>query len=152
MRSQVGDILVSQLGERELDGAIFVVVNLMNEGSVTFEGAKRVKLAELNLQAARKATEFSAFEIAAKYTAKGIEMLPSNHWQDNFELALELYSTAAEAEGYMGDVKKIEEHCREVLDQSKCPLSEKLRVYNVLLDSIAIATACQKRLTFVWMF
>jgi predicted ATPase len=137
LRSQVGDILVSQLGERELDGAIFVVVNLLNEGSVVSEGAKRVKLAELNLQAARKATEFSAFESAAKYTAKGIEMLPSNHWQDKFELALELYSTAAEAEGYIGDVEQIEAHCSEVLDQTRCSLSEKLRVYNVLMDSIA---------------
>jgi predicted ATPase len=137
LRSQVGDILVSQLGERELDGAIFVVVNLLNEGSVTSEGAKRLKLAEINLQAARKATEFAAFESAAKYTAKGIEMLPSNHWQDNFELALELYSTAAEAEGYIGDVEQIEAHCSEVLDQSKCSFSEKVRVYNVLMESIA---------------
>jgi predicted ATPase len=137
LRSQVGDILVSQLGERELDGAIFVVANLLNEGSVTSKGAKRVRLAEINLQAARKATECAAFESAAKYTAKGIEMLPSNHWQDNFELALELYSTAAEAEGYIGDVEKIEAHCSEVLDQTKCSFSEKLRVYNVLMDSIA---------------
>jgi predicted ATPase len=137
LRSQVGDILVSQLGERELDGAIFVVVNLLNEGPVTSGGAKRVKLAELNLQAARKATKFSAFESAAKYTAKGIKMLPSNHWQDNFELALELYSTAAEAEGYIGDVEQIEAHCSEVLDQTKCSFSHKLRVYNVLMDSIA---------------
>jgi predicted ATPase len=84
------------LGRRELDGAIVVAVNLLNEDSLTSEGAKRVKLAELNLQAVRKATEFSAFESAAKYTAvrEGIEMLSINHWQNNFELTLKLYSTA----------------------------------------------------------
>jgi predicted ATPase len=51
--------------------------------------------------------------------------------------SLELYSTAAEAEGYIGDVEQIEAHCSEVLDQTKCSFSHKLRVYNVLMDSIA---------------
>jgi predicted ATPase len=151
--SQVGDILLSQLGERELDGATFVVLNLLNKGSVTSKGAKRVKLAELNLQAAQKATQLLTFVSPAKYTPKGIAMLPSNHWRDTFELALELYSSATEEdEGYIVHVEQIEEHCNEVLDQTKCPLPKKWRVYNILMDSMANRDGMSEAVIFVWMF
>jgi predicted ATPase len=134
---QVGDILLRQLSEKELDAIIFVVVNLLGEGSASALGdLKRIRLAELNLQAAQKATNFSAFSSAAKFARIGIELLPGDKWNNHCVLTLDLFSSAAESNGHLGNVESMESLCDEVLKQD-IPLLDKLRVYNVMVSHIA---------------
>jgi predicted ATPase len=67
------------MGKEELDVAVFLVVNLLNETSAeALAPAQQIHLADLNLQAAQKAVTFSAYTTAAKYTSRGIELLPSD--------------------------------------------------------------------------
>jgi predicted ATPase len=135
---QVGDILLRHLSEKELYASIFVVVNLLQEESLggALYNLKRIRLAELNLRACQKAATFSAFSSAAKFARMGIELLPSDRWTNHCGLSLDLYSTAAESNGYLGNVESMESFCNEVLKQD-IPLLDKLRVYNVLLSNIA---------------
>jgi predicted ATPase len=88
---RVGDILLQQLDEKELDDSIFVVVNLLNEGTASTLGdLKRIRLAELNLQATQKAANSSAFASAAKFASIGIEQLPGDRWTNHCALTLNL--------------------------------------------------------------
>jgi predicted ATPase len=148
---------VAQLTLEELDAGIFVVVNLLNAG---FGGdcdntesksrkvsKRRIMLAELNLKAARKAIKLSAFESAQKYAVMGIKMLPTDRWTKHYLLSLELYSTAAETEGYLGIVDKMKLHCNEVLEQKRGKVQDKLRVHNVLMDSLYIREDLQAATT-----
>jgi predicted ATPase len=81
---RVGDVLLQKFSEKELDASIFVVVNLLDEGSASAIGdLKRTRLAELNLQAARKAANSSAFSSAAKFARMGIELLPGDSWTNS---------------------------------------------------------------------
>jgi predicted ATPase len=133
-----------------LDTGIFVVVNLLNAGfggdcdnnaSKSRKLSKRhLMLAELNLKAARKVSKLSTFESAQKYTVMGIQMLPSDRWMKHYDiLSIELYSTAAETEGYLGLVDEMKLlHCNEVLDQKRGNVRDKLRVHNILMDSLYI--------------
>jgi predicted ATPase len=134
---RVGDILLQQLSEKELDASIFVVVNLLHEGSTSALGdLKQLRLAELHLQASQKAANLSAFSSAAKFARRGIELLPDgDRWTNHCELTLDLFSTAAESDGYLGNVESMESFCNEVLKQD-IPLLGKLRVYNVLVLNI----------------
>jgi predicted ATPase len=133
---RVGEVLLQKLSEKELDSSIFVVVNLLNAGSASTLGdLKRIRLAELNLQAAQKAAHFSAFSSAAKFAGMGIELLPGNTWTNHRELNLNLFSIAAESNGYLGNIESMEGFCNEVLKQD-IPLLDKLRVYNVLVLNI----------------
>jgi predicted ATPase len=99
------------------------------------EDLKRIRLAELYLQASQKAASFSAFSSAAKFARRGIELLPGDRWTNHCDLSLDLFSTAAESDGYLGNVESMESFCNEVLKQD-IPLLGKLRVYNVLVLNI----------------
>ncbi len=143
LKYRVGSILIAQLETGDADVAIFVIVNLLNEGidlrieSSCFVGVDRVRLAELNLQATRKAVALSAFTSASKYAKKGIHLLPENSWSEHYDMALELNSYAAESEGSLGNKEAMEYYCNKVLNRSEVPLSDKLRVYYVLVDNMA---------------
>jgi predicted ATPase len=135
--------LVEQLETGDAEIAIFVIVNLFNEGfDLQNEGSSsmafvdRARLAELNLQATRKAVALSAFTSASKYAKNGIHLLPENSWSEHYDMALELNSYAAESEGSLGNKEAMEYYCNNVLNRSEVPLSDKLRVYYVLVDNL----------------
>jgi predicted ATPase len=100
------------------------------------EVVDRVRLAELNLQATRKAVALSAYTSASKYAKQGIHLLPENSWSEHYDMALELNSYAAESEGSLGNRLAMEYYCNKVLNRSEVPLSDKLRVYEVLVNNM----------------
>jgi predicted ATPase len=139
-----GDTLASNLNPDDLERNIFVVANLLNEGKdsvglgeTMYYSTKRIRMAELNLLAAKRAVTMSAFPSAVSYAQAGIELLPFDRWECHFGLSLELYSIAAETEAYVGEVDQMNRHCAEVVQCPECSLWDKLRVFNVLVDSIA---------------
>ena len=143
---RVGRALVSRLDVKELEDAIFTVVNLLNEDASkahdNHSPADSIKLATFNLRAAKKSTLLSSFASAAKYARKGIEMLleaSSSPWQQDqyYDITLELYTVAAEAEVSQGAAEEAERLSRIVINQRNVPLKDKFRVYSVLMDSVA---------------
>ena len=134
LKAQVGKILVRELDDKHLDSYIFTVVNLLHEGGVPEDEPERVQLAKLSLQASKKAEDQSAFESADKYATIGVSVLPTNKWSNHYELTLDLYSTAAEAACYLGNIDRLETCYKEVIDQKDRPLSDKLRVYHVMIS------------------
>lgn len=47
---------------------------------------ERIRLAELNLRATEKSVSFAAFSGAIKYAEKGIECLPKDCWESNYNI------------------------------------------------------------------
>jgi predicted ATPase len=86
----------------DLDPFIFIVVSLLNIGNVP-----SLELAEINYRATVRAAEMSAFTSAERYAEQGIKNLLEDHWEYS-ELALELYSLAAEDTGGLGNIEKME--------------------------------------------
>lgn len=139
LKLQLGKILYEQLTPSALDNHIFLVANLLNTESTNpncYPRQRPLEIATLYLRAGVKAIENSAFEQATGYLCVGIELLPKNHWQTNYQLSLELFSTAAEAEFCTGKFDRMQNYCGTVLEQDS-PLLDKRRVYNVLLDYTA---------------
>ena len=84
--------------------------------------------------AAEKAISVSAFQSASKFAKKGIECLPSQAWETCFDQTLRLYSVATEACGYLGESDEMTRFSTAVLEQPKCSLFDRLRVYFVQID------------------
>ena len=132
----IGMVLMETLDEPNLDKNIFVVANLVNGAHDTMQAnmEKNITLALLNLQAATKAKEFSAFASAARYAAVGIRHLPMDRWENHFHLSLELYSTGAEVCGTRGETSTMDLYANEITTQPSCTMVDKLRAYKTLLD------------------
>ncbi|CAB9499778.1 Transcriptional regulator [Seminavis robusta] len=132
----LGAVMLKSLGEQRLEDNLFVVTNLLNEAPSLAEMPNR--LADLNLRAAAKAASLSAFDAAADYCNAGIELLRSEYkWNPNqFYLTLQLHSTAAEMHAILGDFNEMEKHCYEVLNRQDVDVLDKVRLHEILMDSI----------------
>jgi predicted ATPase len=144
---RIGDILRQELTEHDLNASIFLVANLLNEAPIeTLLDEERVKLAELNLRATQQAASFSAFTSTTNYAGAGIDLLPPNCWTKNYSLALELYSYAAEANDFIGNHDQMKAYCDTVLElnETNCPIWDKVRIYKVLAYNAANAGEAQQ--------
>ena len=92
-------------------------------------------IAGLNLRAAEKAKELSAFTSVSNYAEIGIGLLPSSKWSRHLETTLGLYSLASEAAGILGRVDAMEFYAKEVIKQKHVSIISKLPVHNVRLDT-----------------
>ena len=139
LKQRLGRILYEGFGPDELDRHLFTVVNLLDAETPdesTLSHEKPVEVAQLYLRAGHKANESSAFEQAAGYLATGIRLLPADHWVTHYELSLDLFSTAAEAEFCIGNSEQMRQYCDEVIALENRPLLDKRRAYDCLIDSI----------------
>ncbi len=149
---QIGHLLLSQLypdglparveptadpsagsGQR-LDLQLFEMVNQLNVGlpqsdraqSWLSEGEETHVYAQLNLLAGQKAKAESAYEQAWAYLQRGISLLESESWQNDYELALVLHLESAETaylcakfSQSMTLVEHVLENAREISDYVK---------------------------------
>lgn len=134
----VGKVLHERLAETEFKEHIFVVANLINQGlcSQSVEKGFHLEIARLNLDAGHAAMTAASFANATAYLQIGISRLPENHWNLEYEISLALFCSAAEAAYGKGDMAQMEEYCNAVIERKEIPVTDKLRVYNVLIPSI----------------
>lgn len=137
--AKIGQILLSHLDEKALDSTLFVVVNLLNgivDCPMEGDQVPRLDLARLNYRASQKAILCSAFDSAAGYAATGVRLLPKSAWIDHYELALNIHTDGAKAQGVLGNTEIMEQHCKQVISQVDRPIEDKFGVYNTWIDSV----------------
>ncbi len=99
-----GRLLLRCLPEDERDQQLFAIADHLNTGAELIEEpGERLELAQLNLQAGRRARDSAAFAAAAGYFASGIGLLPPDGWKRHYGLALALHKESAECEYLTGN-------------------------------------------------
>ena len=98
------------------------------------EQTEQEELATLNLRAGKKAKAAAAHEPALRYLRVGLELLPKDAWEQQYDLALALYIETAEAAYLNADFEQMERLCEVVLRQAKT-LLDKVRIYEVNLHA-----------------
>ncbi|MFY0569884.1 ATP-binding protein [Archangium lansingense] len=89
---RIGRLLLAHTSLEELEERLFDVVTQLDLGAaMVTEPQERIRIAELNLRAARKAKASAAYRIAANYLARGMEMLDSDAWEHQYTLAYALF-------------------------------------------------------------
>jgi predicted ATPase/signal transduction histidine kinase len=132
---RVGQLLLRNTPLEEQEQKLFDIVNQLNFGRTLIgQKAEQEELAELNLQAGKKAKASTAYQPGFNYLQIGIGLLGEESWQIQYDLTLELYVEAAEAAYLSGDFE-VMEHLAEVVLQKANTLLDKAAVYEVKLQA-----------------
>jgi predicted ATPase/signal transduction histidine kinase len=142
----IGTTLFENLCMEDRDTYIFEVVNQFNAGiDSIFSQEKRHNLAVLNLTASIRAKSSAAYKTSYEYLQTGISLLSSEAWNNQYELALQLYTEGAESAFLCGSYGQMEEWIDVVLTNTSNVL-DKVRVFEVKIKSF---TARQRLLDAV---
>jgi signal transduction histidine kinase len=141
---KIGQLLLKNIPESEIEENIFEIVNQLNVGvELIADLAEKVKLAQLNLIAGRKAKAATAYEPALKYLTLGLGLLPKDSWYSHYNLTLPLYLEAVEVEYLNTNYQQAKvlidiaiEQARTVLDKVKI-YKNKIHFYTSQGDFIA---------------
>ncbi|MBN2007031.1 MAG: AAA family ATPase [Anaerolineae bacterium] len=95
---KIGRLLLEHTPEENFEETLFEIVQQLNRGSALIgERAERLRLAELNLQAARRAAASTAYDAAVEFSVQGNALLPEQSWETAYRLTLNLHMVWAEA-------------------------------------------------------
>ncbi|KAM3112915.1 trifunctional serine/threonine-protein kinase/ATP-binding protein/sensor histidine kinase [Phormidesmis sp. 146-33] len=131
------------LTEGNRDEKLFEIVNQLNLGATLLGDAiERKNLAQLNLQAGRKAVASAAYSAAFSYFEAGRALLSIDTWEQDYDLTLMLYSQAVESAYLNGDLKQMDYLTEQVLQHAKT-LCDRIQVYEVKIQ----ANIAQNRLS-----
>ena len=94
---QIGRLLLANISPDRLVESIFAIVNHLNKGIDNLQTQKeRSELLGLNSIAGSRAKETTAYESAIDYFEIARKLLPTDSWQQCYEVTLEVYLNLAE--------------------------------------------------------
>jgi predicted ATPase len=107
-RVAIGLALLAALPEAERAERLFEITDHLNAGADLLDDeAQRVRLADLNRQAAERARRAGAQDAAQRHVAAGLLLLPAGAWSHHYELAFSLHVEAALAANLGGDRDRV---------------------------------------------
>ena len=134
---QIGMQLLCKLSETELTKHTFLVANLLFHSVEHIENQDhRNQVAAFFHLAGEKASQSSAFETAESYLRKGIDLLASGHWTEQYALSLSLYQACTEMEYCLGRFSDVDELVDVVLHNATS-LEDKMQAYEMKLFSMS---------------
>ncbi|KAL7528135.1 hypothetical protein ACHAXR_007195, partial [Thalassiosira sp. AJA248-18] len=120
------------------DDMLFIAASQINRGGpAAVEDAMQarmqaVPLANLNLTAGQKAMEMSDFSSAYSFFDNGISFLRKGHWQEHYNLSLQLFESASNCALVAGDIVSLKLLSEQILAYARS-LEDKLNaIYNVV--------------------
>ncbi|ERT09699.1 his Kinase A domain protein [Lyngbya aestuarii BL J] len=133
---QIGQLLQQNLSETEKEEKLFEIVSHFNIAiELITQSKEREILAQLNLAAAQKARNSTAYVAAINFVKTGIHLLPTDCWQSQYELTLNLYITATETAYLNGEFEKMEVIAALVLQSAKTIL-DKVKIYQIQITAL----------------
>ena len=125
------DLLPSQW-----NSVLFVAAKLLHQGPPIEDLSERLRLAEINLEAAENSSDLSAFSISAEYAGRGIDLLPPDRWEMHRDLTLRLYNVSAQSEDRSGNADMVYKRYKEVADRNDIQWSEKVDIYGAQIHAV----------------
>ncbi|WP_016950021.1 ATP-binding sensor histidine kinase [Anabaena sp. PCC 7108] len=131
---KIGQLILQHTNSVELEEHIFTIVNQFNFGiDLITTDSEKYKLAQLNLIAGSKAKSSTAYDAAVKYLNMGLGFLPTDSWQHQYQLTLNLYVEAVEAE-YLNVNFEQSSIYVEIVKQNAISLLDQVRVYEAQMQ------------------
>jgi Nif-specific regulatory protein len=126
----IGRLLLERREPAATEGGLFDIVHHLNRGwELISDPDERLTLAELNLNAARKAKTSTAYQAALGYLEAGIQVLSETHWHSRYELLFALHLDAGECEYLCGRFTAAERRFGLLLERARTRM-DKAQVYN----------------------
>ncbi|MBV9643763.1 MAG: AAA family ATPase [Verrucomicrobia bacterium] len=122
---RIGRLLIAKVTQEQIAETIFDIVNQLNLGLALISAPdEKERVAELNLNAGRRAKVSTAYASACIYLSAGMELLGSNAWKRRYKLAFDLWLERAECEYLNGNFQKTGELITELLSRAKSKLDK----------------------------
>ncbi|WP_179066103.1 ATP-binding sensor histidine kinase [Nostoc sp. C052] len=135
---KIGQLLLKNTSESQQEERIFEIVSQLNRGILLItQLTERQQLAQLNLNAGRKAKEATAYVAAIHYLNSGMQLLTINSWEIAYELTLNLYEEAAEAAFLNHEFDQMESLIQVVIEKTTT-LLDRVKVYEVQLQAYQV--------------
>ncbi|MBD2211098.1 AAA family ATPase [Nostoc linckia FACHB-104] len=132
----IGKLLLHKTNVAEQEEKLFEIVNQFNIGKNWIgQDIHYTQLAQLNLKAGKKARIATAHTAALEYFTTGINLLPKNQWQTQYELTLALYTAATEA-AYLSSNLEQMTNLASVILESANSLLDKIKAYEIQIQSL----------------
>ncbi|MEH2304172.1 trifunctional serine/threonine-protein kinase/ATP-binding protein/sensor histidine kinase [Nostoc sp.] len=132
---KIGQLLLQNTSESQQEERIFEIVSQLNCGiALITQPSERQQLAQLNLNAGRKAKEATAYGAAIHYLKSGMQLLTINSWEIAYELTRSLYEEAAEATFLNNEFEQMESLIQVVMEETTT-LLDRVKVYEVQLQA-----------------
>lgn len=101
---QIGQYHLNEMADQQRSPHFFDLVDNFNLGKEVLNGeAERIQLAELNLQAGKKAMDTAAYGTAFHYLQIGRDLLKANDWEDHRELVYGMWLREAQVRFLLDD-------------------------------------------------
>lgn len=132
---KIGQLLLHNTPATEREDKLFDIVNQLNIGvDLIAEQTHLNELAQLNLSAGRKAKASTAYGAALDYLMLGLELLPEDCWRRQYDLTLNLHTSAAEAAFLNGDFQR-QEHLTTIVMEFANTLLDRVKIYEVKIQA-----------------
>lgn len=142
IRLKIGRFLLEGIEGKQLEDAIFDIVNHLNTGSsLIIDPVEKKRLAELNLLAGKKAKNSTAYKPASVYIAKGRDLLftlpegtqgDDKLWATYYDLCYSIHKELAETQYLTGNFEDSQKTIDLLLKHGKTAV-EKAETYNLLI-------------------
>ncbi len=129
MHVQIGRLLLHNTNQDVLDEEILDIMDHLNRGlDLINDQSDRIKFAQFNLLAGRKAKTATAYSTALNYFKYGIALLPENAWDKHYQLTFDLYTECSQCEYLCSHFAIAEQLFDLLLSKAKTDL-EKANIY-----------------------
>lgn len=129
--------------KKNLTITFFDIVNQLNHGvALLTTQTERDELVQLNLRAGRKARASTAYTAASRYLTVAQELLPTESWQNQYDLTLTVYEAATDAAYLSGNFERQAQLVAIILAQARTIL-DKVKTY-LIQGQVYIAQHQQK--------
>ena len=120
--------------QEDQEGLFDVITHFKLAQELLEEEEERLLIAQLNLQAGKKAMASAGYRVALSYLEDGIELLGPDRWQQHYAFTLALYTKAANAAYLSGAFEKMDAYIQEVLEYGRQEL-DKARVIDTRIQA-----------------
>jgi predicted ATPase/GAF domain-containing protein/tRNA A-37 threonylcarbamoyl transferase component Bud32 len=139
---QIGRLLLANLSEQEKAEKIFTLVDHLNKGiELITDKAEKIQLLQLNLYAGKKAKEAIAYAASRNYLLLTADEFPCDIWEDNYEMALDLYKELAEIEYLNGHFEQSQSLIAIGLEKSES-LLDRIEFYLLQIVEYTLLGKC----------
>ncbi|MBI1889804.1 MAG: AAA family ATPase [Burkholderiales bacterium] len=132
---RIGQLLLGNADIDSLpDDKLFMLVEHLNCGVELITASdERLRLAQLNCMAAKKAKLAAAFAIAMDYLNRAAELLPENSWTTHYDLSFNIFFERADIERLSLNYAKADELCAVLMTRTQVKL-HKAMVFELMLE------------------
>ena len=128
----IGQLLLKSYSAQEQEENVFEIVGHLNVGFSRIEQLdNRLKAIQLNLKAAQKAKQATAYSTALEYLTTAVRYLPDDSWQAHYHLTFELYKEHCEVEYLNSNFAASKQLSTTILANAQSAL-DRCEIYRIL--------------------